>query len=279
MKTIVAPTDFSPVSLNAVRYAADMAMSMNASLSLVHVCPVPMAFSEVPHPAVNMAELVSDAGQRMERLKDDIANEKTGKLKIYTEVKTGVVITEVKGFCEAVRPYAIVMGTQGAGAIERILFGSNTLAAIKHLEWPLVIVPADAKFTGIKKIGLTCDLKKVVETSPVREIKKWVKELGASLHVVHVNNEGDRRYGPEIIEQSGYLQEMLEELHPTYDFLNNTGVEEGLDSYAERHKLDLLIVIPKKHNILGQLFIKSHTKELALHAHVPVMAIHETDLN
>lgn len=277
MKTIVAPTDFSPISLNAVRYAADMAITMNASLSLIHICLLPMAFSEVPYPAMNMAELASDAEQKMERLKDDISGGKAGKLKIYTEVRTGIVITEIKSFCDAVRPYAVVMGTQGTGAMERFLFGSNTIAAIKHLPWPLIIVPADAKFTNIKKIGLACDLKQVIQTSPVSEIKKYVREFGASLHVVHVNTEGDRIYGPEIIEESGYLQEMLDELHPSFDFLNNTGVEEGLNSNAERHELDLLIVIPKKHNLIDKLLHKSHTKKFALHTHVPVMAIHEAD--
>jgi len=34
MKTIIAPTDFSAVSLNAVNYAADMAQDINAELIL-----------------------------------------------------------------------------------------------------------------------------------------------------------------------------------------------------------------------------------------------------
>jgi hypothetical protein len=37
MKTIIAPTDFSPVSLNAVNFAADMAVSVDSSLLLFHV--------------------------------------------------------------------------------------------------------------------------------------------------------------------------------------------------------------------------------------------------
>lgn len=275
MKTIVAPTDFSPLSLNAVRYAADMAGTINASLSLIHVYPLPMAIIEIPYPAINTAELAADAEQKIEQLKEDINARRSGKLKIYTVVRTGVAFTEIKDFCDTIHPYAVVMGTQGAGAVERFLFGSNTMSAIKHLSWPLIIVPPGAKFTGIKKIGLACDLKKVIETSPVGEIKALVKELGASLHVVHVNTEDEEIYGPEIIEQSSDLQEMLDELHPSYHFLNNTGVEEGLGDYAEKHKLDLLIVVPKKHSLLDRLFHKSHTKQLALHTLVPVMSIHE----
>jgi nucleotide-binding universal stress UspA family protein len=275
MKTIIAPTDFSPVSLNAVHYAADMATAVNASLTLLHVSQVPMAFSEVPYPSENLEELSKIAEKKIEQLKKEIAESKGEKLKIYTELRTGVIIAEIEDTCEKLQPYAVVMGTQGAGALERLFFGSNTLAATKKLEWPLVVVPREAKFKAIKKIGLACDLKKVVETSPVDVIKAIVKEFHSELHVIHVNMEGERRYGPEIIEESGMLQEMLDELHPRYHFLNNTDVDEGLSDFAERNQLDLLIVIPKKHTLISKLFHKSHTKQMVLHTHVPVMAVHE----
>ena len=276
MKTIVAPTDFSAVSLNAVRYAADIARATNSSLHLVHVYSLPIVFGDIPYPAVNMAELASEAEQRIQQLKDEMNNTTGRNIKIYTQIKAGTVLTEIKALCDDVRPHAVVMGTHGTGAMERLLFGSNTIAAINHLSWPLVIVPPDAKFSGIRKVGLACDLKKVAETSPISEIKKIVKDFGADLRVVHVNAEGNLAYGPDTIEQSGYLQEMLDDLHPTYDFLNNTGVEEGLTSYAERHQLDLLIVIPRKHNLIDKLLHKSHTKELVRHTRVPIVAVHET---
>lgn len=60
-----------------------------------------------------------------------------------------------------------------------------------------------------------------------------------------------------------------------YHFLNNKDVEEGLTGFAEKNNLDLLIIVPKKHNIFDKLFHKSHTKKLMLETHVPVMSVHE----
>jgi hypothetical protein len=167
------------------------------------------------------------------------------------------------------------MGAQGAGALERLLWGSNTLSAMKKLSRPLIIVPPDAKFTSIKKIGFACDLKHVAETAPVEEIEDLVKRFGAELHVVHVNTEGGQVYGPEIIDESTLLHEMLDELHPVYHFLNDVNIEVGLSEYAERNKLDLLIVVPKRHSVIDKLFHKSHSKQLVLHTNVPVMSVHE----
>jgi len=45
--------------------------------------------------------------------------------------------------------------------------------------------------------------------------------------------------------------------------------------FEEKNKIDLLIVLPRRHNLLGSIFHKSHTKQLVLHSHVPVMALHQ----
>ena len=37
MKTLVVPTDFSSVSVNAMNYAVDMAQAINAELVLFHI--------------------------------------------------------------------------------------------------------------------------------------------------------------------------------------------------------------------------------------------------
>lgn len=275
MKVIIAPTDFSELSLNAVNYATDMASSVQASLALLHVCQIPINFSQAPVPTDTLTILINDAEKQIEKLRDDIVKKTGGKIRVYTEVKTGFVVQELQNYCDALKPYAVVMSTQGAGAVERFLFGSNTVSAMKHLSWPLIVVPPQAKFTSIKKIGLACDMKNVVDTAPVEEIKTLVKEFKASLSVIHVNTGDDIKYGPEIVEQSGMLQEMLDDLHPSYHFLDEIDVEEGLSAFAEINKLDLLVVVPKKHNVISTLFHKRHSKQLLMHTHVPVMAVHE----
>lgn len=272
MKTILAPTDFSPVSINAVNYAADLACAMNTDLALLHVCRLPMAFSEMPVPADSVKSLFSDAEERIRGLREDVLIRVKDRIKVFTEVRMGTVITEVEDFSSNLLPYAIVMGTQGGGAVARLIFGSNTIAAMKNLSAPLIVVPPEAKFKNIRKIGLACDLKKVVETAPVQEIKALVKQFGAELYVIHVNRDDE---GAEAVEESGFLQEMLDELHPVYHFLDEPDVDEALSKYAIEHGLDLLLLIPKRHNLVDKLFHKSHTRELILHTHVPVMSVHE----
>ena len=57
MKTIIVPTDFSPVSINAMHYAANMASSIGASIILFHAYQIPVAFSEVPVVSISIEEM------------------------------------------------------------------------------------------------------------------------------------------------------------------------------------------------------------------------------
>jgi hypothetical protein len=80
------------------------------------------------------------------------------------------------------------MGAKGKTGLEKVVFGSTTLTAIRHLAWPVICVPPGKEFgAGIKKIGFACDFKQVARSTPVQFIRQIVKELKAELHVLNVD--------------------------------------------------------------------------------------------
>ena len=68
MKTILAPTDFSASSINAVNYAADLALSINANLVLFHAIPFPIAVSEISIPGDFIDDMMEASQKDMEEL-------------------------------------------------------------------------------------------------------------------------------------------------------------------------------------------------------------------
>lgn len=278
MQTIIAATNFSPASINAVNYAADMASVMGSRLCLLHVFPYPMTFSEVPAPANSLAKMEEDAKQQMQDLKEKTAARVNGSIDIDTEVRTGYVIPELEDYCEHMHPYAVVVGAESSGALERFFLGGRTTSAIEELNCPVIVVPPEAHFTNIRKIGLACDLRNVVETIPFNQIKSLVNEFKAELHIIHINEVSQPVFDPDTISESGWLQDILGELKPKYHFIKyikENEMEKGITDFAEQQKIDLLITVPKKHNFLSKLFQHSHSKRLVLQAHVPVLSIHE----
>jgi len=275
MKTIIIPTDFSPAATNAVNYGVDMALSIDASVLLLHVYNIPVAYGDVPVALISVDEMKKAAEDNIEGLKRDLQHITSGKLQINTETRLGSVIDELEDLCKEVQPFAVVMGTAGSSAVERTLFGSNTLKAIKHLSCPVICVPIGKEYgNGIRKIGLACDFREVAETTPVAEIKEIVKEFHAQLFVLNVDHN-DKHFEADTPEQSVLLHTALDEVHPEYHFITDKDVEEGINDFAEKNNLDLVIAIPKKHKLLEGIFKKSATKQLVFESHVPVMCMHE----
>ena len=272
MKTILVATDFSPAATNAANYAAEMALTINANILLLHVYQMSVGYLEIPL-AVSLEDMQMGAVKQINDLKEQLGKRTNNKLYIETEIRMGSFFTELKNACESVAPYTVVMGSQGTTAAEQLFFGSNTVHAMKHLAWPLITVPDGLIFSSIKKIGLACEFEKVADTIPVDEIKMLIHDFKAELHILNTGSK--KEFKPQLISESRLFQEMLGALKPNYHFITNENTDLGIIDFAEKNHIDLLIVFPKRHSLLDKIMHKSHTKQLVLHSYVPVMALHQ----
>ena len=272
MKTLLVATDFSSAALNAANYAAEMALAINADMQLLNIYELLVGYSEIPA-GVSQEDMQRSAEKEINELKVQLTRKTNAKLNIATEVRRGDFFQQMNTVCELVKPYSVVMGSQGTTATERLFFGSHTIYTMKHLMWPLITVPPDVNFSSIKKIGLACDFDKVVETIPVVEIKMLVNDFNAELHIL---NTGKKEvFKPELVFESGLLREMLASIKPNYHFITSENTDKGIMDFAEKNHIDLLIVLPRRHSFFDSLIHRSHTKKLVLHSHVPVMALHQ----
>ena len=274
MKTIIIATDFSPVAQNAINYGVDLAKSIGHSVSIVHVYQVPVAFADGPMVMVSLDDLRSSAEKQLEQIKANLRRVHGKELKIYSEALLGNVVDSLQQLAEKLDPFAVVLGATGLTGAQRVLFGSTTLSVVRHLHYPVIVVPEGRSFGhGIQKIGLACDFREVVDTIPTRYIQQFQKTFKAELHVVNVDFE-NHKFRADTPEQSLLLQTLLENSKPVYHFLEAEDVEAGLNRFAEENNLDLLITIPKKHRLVEAIFKRSSTKKILKEARVPVVGIH-----
>jgi len=271
MKTILLATDFSVTATNAANYAADMAEAIKAKLVLLHVYQFPMVATDIPVVTDVEAEMLQKETALL-HLKKDLLKRTAGSVDIDTITIQGSFFTTLKEQCEKSHPYSVVMGSQGTTAAERLLLGGHTVYAMKHLHWPLVTVPKQASFNGIKKIGLACDLQHVPDTVPADELVILRKDFNAELHVLNTGDKQD--FDPQAVFESGELQRMLGGVIPHFHFLAGKDIDREIMDFADQKNIDLLVVFPRRHGILHNILHRSHTKIFVLHSYVPVMAMH-----
>ena len=224
---------------------------------------------------ISVDEMKKTTEDRLAELKKEVEHITSGTLKVYTESRLGNVSDDLEDICNKIRPFAVVMGTKGTSGLEKVLFGSTTLTTIRHITWPVICVPPGKIFgAGIKKIGFACDFRDVVKSTPAHLIKDFTKEFHAELHVLNVDYN-NRHFKPDAREESLLLHTLLEDAKPEYHFIEHKDVEDGINEFAEKNNLDLVISIPKKHKLLEGIFKTSSTKQLVFQSHVPVMCVHE----
>ena len=89
-----------------------------------------------------------------------------------------------------------------------------------------------------------------------------------------LNVDFERKYFTSYTpEETLNLDTMLSGLNPTYDFIENKDIDEGINDFATKNNLDLIITLPKKHKFVETLFEKSFTRELIHHTSIPLMCI------
>lgn len=274
MKTIIVPTDFSEEAKTATTYALQMAKELQASVTFLHVYEIPVAVTDTPLMLVSVEDLQVSAEAKLDKLKEELEKTAGKGVGIITVAKLGNIIDEIDVLATALKPLCIIMSTSDQPSLERSIFGSSTLTAVRELSWPVIAVPAGKVFgNGVKKIVFASDYKEVLETTPFDKIKEFVRLFGAELHVLNVDHK-NKQYESDTPLQSEHLYSELEEINPQYHFVDHSDIEKGIDEFSQANNVDLIIAIPKKHKLLQGLFQKSSVKQLVFHAHIPVMCIH-----
>jgi len=273
MKTILAPTDFSASSINAVHYAADLAYSINAKLVLFHAIPFPIAVSEISVPGDFIDDML-DAGQRdMDELLEQVESRTGGRISISTEIAIGKVEQEIESISSRERPLVIVLGIRPGKSFERILMGSSTFHIMNHINFPTLIIPEGVRFREIKSIGMACDLKQVDEKLPFETIKEWLYLFKSKLEIIHVANPNTHP-NAEVVAESVSLQNRLNAFKPHFHFLEGENIVDELKKFEADCPIDLLMVFPRKHGIFGS-FHKKISKLIITHNQFPVLSIHD----
>jgi nucleotide-binding universal stress UspA family protein len=142
--TILCPLDFSDASTRALEYASSLAQEADARLILLHVVEAaidPTQLYEGAHfsvPEYNR-HLEQDA---MLRLRAAVPEDARTWCKPEARVTSGKASAEILRVAEETGAQLIVMGVQGRGAVNRLLFGSTTHHVIRGVACPVLTLRA-----------------------------------------------------------------------------------------------------------------------------------------
>jgi nucleotide-binding universal stress UspA family protein len=274
MKKIIVPVDFSPAASNAATFAGELAAFYGAEIWLYHTYETPVAISEFAYPLFDISELQKAAENELALLKEKTQGSLRTSVNIHTRAKMALLQDGLTELCDELNPDLVVMGISGKGALTQLLIGSNTIKAVHYLKYPVLVVPLKATFTPVRKIGFACDYREIKSTAPVPLLKKIVKDFNADLHILNIDFQ-NKNFTANEVHESFILQELVDDIKPEYHSITSEDVTEGINWFADKAKLDWIVVIPKKHPVVQKIFSRSHTRHLLFHTHLPILCLHQ----
>jgi nucleotide-binding universal stress UspA family protein len=135
LKTILAPTDFSDLSANGVRYACQLARDMGAALIIFNVVVLDESN------AVNKREIEQHKKRLEEFVAEKVADAGVG-LKVRQMVDPGQPFGAIVDCAEKEGVDLIVMSSHGRSGLSRMLIGSVTDKILRGGSCPVLVVPA-----------------------------------------------------------------------------------------------------------------------------------------
>jgi nucleotide-binding universal stress UspA family protein len=276
MKTFIVPTDFSDTSKNAARFAAQVAAQVpGAEIILYNV------FDKI-ETGSDGSVIYNDHESRKKIMELALESVKMDMLSISPGINITITAEEAGSFISSLEKLArresaamIIMGITGATRLSQIFIGSNTLSMVNKNICPVMIVPPDAKFTGIKNVILTSDFKDVEKTIPKKALQAVLSIFNPMVYIVNVDSEHYVEVTEEYKTERAKLDSMLANYNREYYFIRLYDFVEAINQFASDNNIDLILTVPKNHSFLSGLFKTSNTKKLAYHSHVPLIAIHE----
>ncbi|WP_143961630.1 universal stress protein [Litoribacter populi] len=264
---ILVPTDLSENADVALEFAKQMVMKTGGEIMLLFSYYAVYDFAAQATQIIHQIE--KDAKKH---LKKTIKEHQTEGLKMDYIIVQGTVTTSVNTAARELKSDLIVMGTQGASGIKKVLLGSNTADMIKETKTPILAIPNDASFSRLQEITVAVELKKE-DRKAIENLIELTSPLGLPYEVLHIDKGDD--FDTEISFKGfkSHLNESFPHLH--FEFFNqkDENFNKGLDRFLKDHPNTMLVMFSKTRSFFEQLFSKSHTVETAYHTHVPLMVI------
>lgn len=270
---ILLPTDFSKLSKVAVRYAAELALKINAEIVLLNVVFIntpPRAQAALKTQQIIDA-MIENARQDFEHLIIEIKEEVGDKINISYKIQAGYPVENiVETFVKHNNIDLIIMGTKGAGGLKRVLIGSNAAAVISNSSIPVITVPEHARFNNVKHIVYASDLLDI--NKEIGLLIQFANFFNSSIHLLHIVPPDSK----DEIDKIKIKNDLVSKYN--YPKINvhisvNDDVKEAIDEYIAEVKADLLAMFTHKLSFFEKLFGKSVTREMAFHSWIPLLSI------
>lgn len=275
MKKILLPTDFSENSFNAVQYALNIFKQEKCEFYVLNTY-LPVIYDPqllIMEQADYLLEEVYKKSAEMKLSRFIKKLEKyAGKNHSFKQLTSfNMLIPAIQEVAAEKGIYMVIMGTKGATGAREILWGSNTVHALKSLRCPLLIIPDDYDYKEPKHILLPTDYRFNYPLEILKIVKDICDQHQSKIHVLHVFL--DKHENHEITNSKKLLAHELEEYKHEFHTIEGKSLVKAILEFEKDYDIDILVMVNNKHSFFRNLLFTSPVNKIGFHTKNPFLVL------
>lgn len=186
MEKILVPTDFSDLSIKAMKDAEKLAKIFDARITPIHV-HIPITEMDEPY-ALGMSSSVYQDYEKIEQNLTDRLKEISEEAISSKIIDPPMIVfgNPAQAIIDASEDFdCIVMSTHGRTGFTRMLLGSVAEKVLRLAHVPVMVVEEESNINNFEHILLTTDFSENAESAYPMAIE-FAKRAGSRIHLRHV---------------------------------------------------------------------------------------------
>jgi len=281
MKRILVPTDFSPTAERAFRFAFDIAQKTKGTIILYHTyVPVESSFIAAERQRDEYNAMVEEKIlKRLQRLKRKIAGD-ASEIAVSTIVGRSPLVANLIRFADKNHVDLIVMGTQGASGLKKMMVGSVAARVVEKSRWPILLVPGKYEWKDPGQLVFATNFSPSdKEALPL--IDKLARLYDAETTVLHLMKsnasaaESEKEKKDFDAHARAIQKKAKNNLSLHFHVLEVDSIIDAMETLDKKFPYDVMIMVRRKKKLLEKLMVKSFTKSMAYVTRKPLLIIPE----
>ena len=259
-KSIIAGIDFSPCSLNALKYATALCDHLGMSLVVVHGSITDSTMGIVGSPGEDPKDVMYNVVSKI--------REEFPKLELEESVVKATSTEAILWAAEKYTPWFTVVGTQGVHESGDIFIGETTGALIKFGRAPVLAIPSGTNFKPYRQILFAVKNPYVASKQVLDPFLALLESDGSNVDLLHVTRDS-------MPDLSRFPDPYLITPHThTCHTAESDNIYQSVQNYLMERDADLLVVISRLRGFFEGIFAQSATSARMFNSRLPILVLH-----
>lgn len=168
----------------------------------------------------------------------------------------------------------IIAGSKGKSAIEKLIFGSTSSKIFGAVEIPVLAVPENTKYSGIKKIIFHSEYSDR-ELKDLEKLCDMFRPLEPTLICIVMKESQEELESEESKGLEGKIRESLKCRNIDVRKIVSNDPIESLNSISQFENADILTITTRQRTFFENLFNPSKAKQLCFQSTVPLLTMNK----